>query len=49
MEHVKAGRLKPSEIITHRFALEDVPEAYHMFSSKLDGIIKPLVIPPSVH
>jgi threonine dehydrogenase-like Zn-dependent dehydrogenase len=41
IEHIKAGRLKPSEIITHRFAIEDIPEAYHMFSSKLDEIVKP--------
>jgi threonine dehydrogenase-like Zn-dependent dehydrogenase len=45
IEHIKAGRLKPSEIITHRFAIEDIPEAYHMFSSKLDEIIKPIIVP----
>jgi len=45
IEHIQAGRLKPSEAITHRFALEDIPDAYHMFSSKLDNIIKPVLIP----
>jgi threonine dehydrogenase-like Zn-dependent dehydrogenase len=51
IEHIQAGRVKPSEIITHRFAIEDIPEAYHMFSSKLDEIIKPLIVPrtASVH
>lgn len=44
-EHVKAGRLKPSEIITHRFPLEDISEAYRIFTSKLDDCIKPVVIP----
>jgi threonine dehydrogenase-like Zn-dependent dehydrogenase len=44
-EHVLAGRLKPSEIITHRFSLEEIPEAYRIFTSKLDGCIKPVVIP----
>jgi threonine dehydrogenase-like Zn-dependent dehydrogenase len=44
-EHVKAGRLRPSEIITHRFSLEDISEAYRVFTSKLDGCIKPVVIP----
>jgi threonine dehydrogenase-like Zn-dependent dehydrogenase len=44
-EHVKAGRLKPSEIITHRFPLEDISEAYRVFTSKLDDCIKPVVIP----
>ncbi|HYR27111.1 MAG TPA: zinc-dependent alcohol dehydrogenase [Thermoanaerobaculia bacterium] len=44
-EHVKAGRLKPSEIITHRFPLEEISEAYRIFTSKLDDCIKPVVIP----
>jgi len=42
---VKAGRIKPSEIITHRLPLEEVAEAYHLFSSKLDGCIKPVLVP----
>lgn len=44
-EHVKAGHIRPSELVTHRFPLEHISEAYHVFSSKLDGCIKPLVIP----
>jgi threonine dehydrogenase-like Zn-dependent dehydrogenase len=47
IEHIQAGRLKPSEIITHRIPLEEVADAYHLFSSKLDGCIKPVLIPPS--
>jgi threonine dehydrogenase-like Zn-dependent dehydrogenase len=47
LEHIQAGRIKPSEIITHRFPLEAVADAYHIFSSKLDGCIKPVLIPPS--
>jgi threonine dehydrogenase-like Zn-dependent dehydrogenase len=47
IEHIQAGRLKPSEIITHRIPLEDVSDAYHIFSSKLDNCIKPVLIPPS--
>lgn len=49
IEHVQAGRVKPSEIITHRFGLEDIADAYHIFSSKLDGCIKPVLVPPTVH
>jgi threonine dehydrogenase-like Zn-dependent dehydrogenase len=45
IEHIQAGRIKPSEIITHRFAIEDIGDAYHMFSSKLDNIIKPVLVP----
>jgi alcohol dehydrogenase len=44
-EHVRNGYLEPSEIVTHRFALEDISEAYRVMSGKRDGIIKPLVLP----
>jgi len=44
-EHIRAGRIKPSEIITHRFPLEDIAEAYRVFTSKLDDCIKPVIIP----
>jgi threonine dehydrogenase-like Zn-dependent dehydrogenase len=47
-DHIRAGHIRPSDVITHRFPLEEIGEAYHMFSSKLDDIIKPLVLPPSV-
>ncbi len=49
IEHIQAGRIRPSEVITHRFGLEDIADAYHMFSSKLDGMIKPVLIPSPVH
>jgi S-(hydroxymethyl)glutathione dehydrogenase / alcohol dehydrogenase len=45
-EHVQAGHIRPKDVITHRFPLEEAGEAYHMFSSKLDGCIKPVLIPP---
>jgi threonine dehydrogenase-like Zn-dependent dehydrogenase len=44
-EHIRNGHLRPSEIITHRFPLEHIAEGYHTFSAKLDGIIKPVVVP----
>ncbi|WP_028652083.1 zinc-dependent alcohol dehydrogenase [Nocardioides halotolerans] len=44
-EHIRNGYLKPSEIVTHRVPLEHIGEAYHMFSAKLDGCIKPLIVP----
>ena len=47
IEHVKNGVLNPKELITHRIPLEEVSEAYHIFSRKLDGCIKPVLIPPS--
>jgi alcohol dehydrogenase len=44
-EHIRAGYLKPSDIVTHRIPLEHIAEGYHMFSAKLDGCIKPLIVP----
>jgi threonine dehydrogenase-like Zn-dependent dehydrogenase len=44
-EHVRNGHLTPREIVTHRFPLEHISEAYHVFSAKLDGCIKPLILP----
>ncbi len=44
-EHIQAGHLKPSDLVTHHIPLEHIAEGYHMFSAKLDGIIKPVVVP----
>ncbi|HET8928310.1 MAG TPA: zinc-dependent alcohol dehydrogenase [Microbacterium sp.] len=47
LEHIQAGYLKPSELITHRFPLDHIAEGYHIFSAKLDDIIKPVISPVS--
>jgi threonine dehydrogenase-like Zn-dependent dehydrogenase len=47
IEHIQAGRILPSEVITHRIDLRDVADAYHLFSSKLDNCIKTVLVPPS--
>jgi threonine dehydrogenase-like Zn-dependent dehydrogenase len=47
IEHIQAGRIRPRDIITHRVPLEEVSDAYHIFSSKLDGCIKTILIPPN--
>jgi threonine dehydrogenase-like Zn-dependent dehydrogenase len=47
LEHVRSGRVNPKEIITHRLPLEEVAEGYHLFSKRLDGCIKTVLIPPS--
>lgn len=46
IEHVKNGILNPRDIITHRLPLEEVSEAYHIFSAKRDNCIKTVLIPP---
>ncbi|MFC7431246.1 MULTISPECIES: zinc-dependent alcohol dehydrogenase [unclassified Agrococcus] len=42
-EHIRAGHIDPSAMITHRIPLDDIAEGYHMFSAKLDGSIKTVV------
>ncbi|RWZ61566.1 glutathione-dependent formaldehyde dehydrogenase [Labedella populi] len=44
-EHIRNGYLTPRDIITHRIPLEHIAEGYHIFSSKLDDCIKPVIIP----
>ncbi|RVU00303.1 glutathione-dependent formaldehyde dehydrogenase [Mucilaginibacter limnophilus] len=46
IDHVMSGRLNPKGIITHRLPLEEISDAYHIFSAKRDNCIKPLLIPP---
>jgi threonine dehydrogenase-like Zn-dependent dehydrogenase len=46
IEHVRNGILNPKALITHRIPLEEVSDAYRMFSAKLDECIKPVLIPP---
>jgi alcohol dehydrogenase len=45
LEHIRNGYFKPSDIITHRIPLEHIAEGYHVMSAKLDGCIKPIIVP----
>jgi threonine dehydrogenase-like Zn-dependent dehydrogenase len=47
IEHVRTGVLDPKALITHRIPLEEVSDAYRIFSAKLDNCIKPVLLPPS--
>lgn len=44
IEHVQNGIIDPKAIITHRIPLQEVSDAYRIFSDKLDGCIKPVLI-----
>lgn len=44
IEHVQSGVINPKALITHRIPLEEVSDAYRIFSDKLDGCIKPVLI-----
>jgi threonine dehydrogenase-like Zn-dependent dehydrogenase len=45
LEHIQAGRIDPSEIITHRLPLEQAPHAYEIFKHKRDGCVKVVLKP----
>ncbi len=45
IEHIREGRIDPKAMITHRVPLTDIADAYHLFSAKLDGCIKPVLLP----
>jgi len=45
--HIEAGHISPKEIITHHIPLEEISDAYRIFSDKLDNCIKTVLIPPS--
>jgi threonine dehydrogenase-like Zn-dependent dehydrogenase len=45
IDHIKAGHINPKAMITHRVPLADIADAYHIFSAKLDGCIKPVLLP----
>jgi len=47
LEHIRAGRVDARAIITHRFPLDEAPEAYRLFAGKRDGCIKCVLIPPA--
>jgi threonine dehydrogenase-like Zn-dependent dehydrogenase len=43
LDHIIAGRLDPSFVITHRVTIDQAPEAYKTFSDKKDECIKVIV------
>jgi threonine dehydrogenase-like Zn-dependent dehydrogenase len=40
LEHIEAGRLDPTSVITHKFPLAEAPRGYEMFRNKEDGCEK---------
>jgi threonine dehydrogenase-like Zn-dependent dehydrogenase len=45
LEHVRAGRIRPQRVFTHRLSLEEAPQAYRMFAQKRDNCIKVALFP----
>ena len=42
---IEQGKIDTTPLITHRFGLRDIEEAYHVFENKLDGVIKIAIKP----
>ncbi|HQW30574.1 MAG TPA: zinc-binding dehydrogenase, partial [Verrucomicrobiales bacterium] len=42
---VQSGRFDPTPIITHRFSLEEIPQAYQLFGNRSDGVLKVAIKP----
>ena len=42
---IEAGKIDTTPLITHRYKLEDIEKAYHLFENKLDGVIKVAITP----
>ncbi len=41
---IEEGRIDTTPLITHRFPLSEIEEAYRIFENKLDGVIKVAII-----
>ena len=41
---IEEGKIDTTPLITHRFKLSEIEEAYRIFENKLDGVIKVAVI-----
>ena len=39
------GRIDLSELITHRFRLDEIEEAYDLFAHQRDGVVKVAITP----
>jgi threonine dehydrogenase-like Zn-dependent dehydrogenase len=45
MELVRHGRLDLTPLITHRFSLDQIVDAYEMFGAQEDGVVKVGITP----
>lgn len=45
MEVVARGRVDLTPLLTHRFALDQIDEAYDLFGRRRDGVLKVLLVP----
>ena len=41
---IAAGQIDTTPLITHRFSLEEIDEAYRIFENRLEGVIKVAIV-----
>jgi threonine dehydrogenase-like Zn-dependent dehydrogenase len=41
---IEEGRIDTTPLITHRFPLSEIEEAYRIFENKLEGVIKVAIV-----
>lgn len=45
MSMVQSGRFDPTPLLTHKFSLDGIVEAYDLFGSRKDGVLKVVITP----
>jgi threonine dehydrogenase-like Zn-dependent dehydrogenase len=45
LEHIEAGRLDPTRVITHRLPLDEAPKGFEIFKKKMDNCEKVVLSP----
>ena len=45
MNVIASGRIDLKPLVTHRFKLDDVVQAYDLFSNQRDGVLKVAITP----
>jgi threonine dehydrogenase-like Zn-dependent dehydrogenase len=45
LEMVRGGHFDPAPLVTHRFRLDQIAEAYDLFSNRRDGVLKVAITP----
>jgi threonine dehydrogenase-like Zn-dependent dehydrogenase len=45
METIASGRVDTRSLVTHRFKLDQIEEAYDLFANQRDGVVKVAITP----
>ena len=45
MDVIASGRIDTRPLVTHRYKLEEIEEAYELFANQRDGVLKVAITP----